>query len=178
MNVSSVSFILVMKRRFEFNLSLQQGYGVYKLSHATMSHHSLPIEKPAYHSLFNCDFPAPASTHSNVAGSPAWRLTLISAPRARWTAPPTQTFCWRRWPEEGRRWLIVLHVPTRATGRTRTSAASPWCPLITGSRSAISPTRRPCSRGRRGGCRTRTVAKSSCPTGSGAGVNQRERPDR
>lgn len=46
-----------MKRRFEFNLSFQQGYGVYKLSHATMSQNSLPLEKPAYHSLFNCDFP-------------------------------------------------------------------------------------------------------------------------
>uniref|UniRef100_A0A4W6BX14 G protein-coupled receptor 149 n=1 Tax=Lates calcarifer TaxID=8187 RepID=A0A4W6BX14_LATCA len=47
----------VMKRRFEFNLSFQQGYGVYKLSHAAMSHNSPPHEKPAYHSLFNCDFP-------------------------------------------------------------------------------------------------------------------------
>ncbi|KAM7399203.1 hypothetical protein PAMP_018489 [Pampus punctatissimus] len=47
----------VMKRRLEFNLSFQQGYGVYKLSHATMSQHSPPMEKPAYHSLFNCDFP-------------------------------------------------------------------------------------------------------------------------
>ncbi|XP_069562378.1 probable G-protein coupled receptor 149 [Brachyistius frenatus] len=47
----------VMKRRFEFNLSLQQGYGVYKLSHATTSHSSPPIEKPPYHSLFNCDLP-------------------------------------------------------------------------------------------------------------------------
>ncbi|XP_068579112.1 probable G-protein coupled receptor 149 [Cebidichthys violaceus] len=47
----------VMKRRFEFNLSLQQGYGVYKLSHATVSPNSPPLEKPAYHSLFNCDFP-------------------------------------------------------------------------------------------------------------------------
>lgn len=46
-----------MKRRFEFNLSFQQGYGVYKLSHATASHNSLPLEKPPYHSLFNCDFP-------------------------------------------------------------------------------------------------------------------------
>lgn len=46
-----------MKRRFEFNLSFQQGYGVYKLSHATESHSSVPLEKPAYHSLFNCDFP-------------------------------------------------------------------------------------------------------------------------
>nr|XP_020471304.1 probable G-protein coupled receptor 149 [Monopterus albus] len=47
----------VMKRRFEFNLSFQQGCGVYKLSHATMSHNIPPLEKPAYHSLFNCDFP-------------------------------------------------------------------------------------------------------------------------
>uniref|UniRef100_A0A3B4VS27 G protein-coupled receptor 149 n=1 Tax=Seriola dumerili TaxID=41447 RepID=A0A3B4VS27_SERDU len=44
-------------RPFEFNLSFQQGYGVYKLSHATMSQNSPPLEKPAYHSLFNCDFP-------------------------------------------------------------------------------------------------------------------------
>uniref|UniRef100_A0A3Q2UKU0 G protein-coupled receptor 149 n=1 Tax=Fundulus heteroclitus TaxID=8078 RepID=A0A3Q2UKU0_FUNHE len=47
-----------MKRRLEFNLSLQQGYGVYKLSHATKSLSSPPIEKPTYHSLFNCDFPS------------------------------------------------------------------------------------------------------------------------
>uniref|UniRef100_A0A3P8RNP4 G protein-coupled receptor 149 n=1 Tax=Amphiprion percula TaxID=161767 RepID=A0A3P8RNP4_AMPPE len=53
----SIDFFTVMKRRFEFNLSFQQGYGVYKLSHATMSHSSPPTEKPAYHSLFNCDFP-------------------------------------------------------------------------------------------------------------------------
>ncbi|MEQ2253244.1 hypothetical protein ILYODFUR_030144, partial [Ilyodon furcidens] len=46
-----------MKRRFEFNLSFQQGYGVYKLSHATKSLTSPSIEKPTYHSLFNCDFP-------------------------------------------------------------------------------------------------------------------------
>ncbi|KAK5600625.1 hypothetical protein CRENBAI_001355 [Crenichthys baileyi] len=46
-----------MKRRFEFNLSFQQGYGVYKLSHATKSLRSPSIEKPTYHSLFNCDFP-------------------------------------------------------------------------------------------------------------------------
>uniref|UniRef100_A0A667Z0H3 G protein-coupled receptor 149 n=1 Tax=Myripristis murdjan TaxID=586833 RepID=A0A667Z0H3_9TELE len=48
----------VMKRKLEFNLSFQQGYGVYKLSHATKSDHSPSIEKPAYHSLFNCDFPS------------------------------------------------------------------------------------------------------------------------
>ncbi|KAF7218533.1 probable G-protein coupled receptor 149 [Nothobranchius furzeri] len=48
-----------MKRKFEFNLSFQQGYGVYKLSHATKSHRSHPVENPAYHSLFNCDFSNP-----------------------------------------------------------------------------------------------------------------------
>ncbi|XP_068613411.1 probable G-protein coupled receptor 149 [Brachionichthys hirsutus] len=46
-----------VKRRFEFNISFQQGYGAYKLSHATVPHNSLSIEKPAYHSLFSCDFP-------------------------------------------------------------------------------------------------------------------------
>lgn len=45
------------KRRFEFNLSFQQGYGVYKLSHAAMYHNSPPLENPADHNLFNCDFP-------------------------------------------------------------------------------------------------------------------------
>lgn len=55
--IFSLFFLTVMKRRFKFNLSFQQGYGVYKLSHATMSHNSPPIEKSAYHSLFNCDFP-------------------------------------------------------------------------------------------------------------------------
>lgn len=43
------------KRKFEFNLSFQQGYGVYKLSHATASHSSPPLENPAYHNLFSCD---------------------------------------------------------------------------------------------------------------------------
>ncbi|XP_015225718.1 PREDICTED: probable G-protein coupled receptor 149 [Cyprinodon variegatus] len=46
-----------MKRKLQFSLSLQQGYGVYKLSHATKSLSSPPVEKPSYHSLFNCDFP-------------------------------------------------------------------------------------------------------------------------
>uniref|UniRef100_A0A665TTV0 G-protein coupled receptors family 1 profile domain-containing protein n=1 Tax=Echeneis naucrates TaxID=173247 RepID=A0A665TTV0_ECHNA len=43
--------------KFEFNLSFQQGYGVYKLSHATPSGNSPPAEKQAYNSLFNSDFP-------------------------------------------------------------------------------------------------------------------------
>ncbi|XP_074534858.1 putative G-protein coupled receptor 149 [Halichoeres trimaculatus] len=46
-----------MKRKFKFNLSFQQGYGVYKLSHATMSQNSPHLEKPAYHNLFNCGYP-------------------------------------------------------------------------------------------------------------------------
>ncbi|XP_077422541.1 putative G-protein coupled receptor 149 [Vanacampus margaritifer] len=46
-----------MKRRFEFNLSLQKGCGVFKLSHAPTSHAAAPTEKRAYHSLFNSEFP-------------------------------------------------------------------------------------------------------------------------
>ncbi|XP_067275986.1 probable G-protein coupled receptor 149 [Pseudorasbora parva] len=40
------------KRRFEFNLSFQQGYGIYKTSHAK----SPSIEKPSFNSLYSCDF--------------------------------------------------------------------------------------------------------------------------
>uniref|UniRef100_A0A3B1JVS8 G protein-coupled receptor 149 n=1 Tax=Astyanax mexicanus TaxID=7994 RepID=A0A3B1JVS8_ASTMX len=40
------------KRRFEFNLSFQQGYAVYKIPHVT----SPSVEKPSYNSLYNCDF--------------------------------------------------------------------------------------------------------------------------
>ncbi|XP_061638680.1 probable G-protein coupled receptor 149 [Phyllopteryx taeniolatus] len=46
-----------MKRRFEFNLSLHKGCGVFKLSHGPMSHGNTSAEKRAYHSLFNSDFP-------------------------------------------------------------------------------------------------------------------------
>lgn len=49
--------VTVKKRRFEFRLSFQQGYGVYKLSHAPVSHNSPPLEIPACHNLFTCDFP-------------------------------------------------------------------------------------------------------------------------
>uniref|UniRef100_A0A673MC13 Probable G-protein coupled receptor 149 n=1 Tax=Sinocyclocheilus rhinocerous TaxID=307959 RepID=A0A673MC13_9TELE len=40
------------KRRFEFNLSFQQGYGIYKISHIK----SPSIEKPSFNSLYSCDF--------------------------------------------------------------------------------------------------------------------------
>ncbi|KAM9811877.1 probable G-protein coupled receptor 149 [Syngnathus typhle] len=45
-----------MKRRFEFNLSLQKGCGVFKLSHPNMSLADTPAEKRAYHSLFDSHF--------------------------------------------------------------------------------------------------------------------------
>ncbi|KAJ7995402.1 hypothetical protein DPEC_G00244190 [Dallia pectoralis] len=44
------------KRRFEFNLSFQQGYEIYKISHTTKADPSPSVEKPSYHNLFNCDF--------------------------------------------------------------------------------------------------------------------------
>ncbi|XP_010864289.2 probable G-protein coupled receptor 149 [Esox lucius] len=44
------------KRRFEFNLSFQQGYGIYKISHMTKPDPSPSVDKPSYHDLFNCDF--------------------------------------------------------------------------------------------------------------------------
>ncbi|ROL42265.1 putative G-protein coupled receptor 149 [Anabarilius grahami] len=40
------------KRRFEFNLSFQQSYGIYKIPHAK----SPSIEKPSFNSLYSCDF--------------------------------------------------------------------------------------------------------------------------
>uniref|UniRef100_A0A8C8C4Q5 G-protein coupled receptors family 1 profile domain-containing protein n=1 Tax=Oncorhynchus tshawytscha TaxID=74940 RepID=A0A8C8C4Q5_ONCTS len=44
------------KKRFEFNLSFQKGYGIYKISHATKPHRNPSIEKPSYYNFFNCDF--------------------------------------------------------------------------------------------------------------------------
>lgn len=45
-------YFTAKKRRFEFNLSFQQGYDIYKLSHAK----SPSIEKPSFNSLYSCDF--------------------------------------------------------------------------------------------------------------------------
>lgn len=45
-------FITAKKRRFEFNLSFHQGYGIYKISHGT----SPSIEKPSFNSLNSCNF--------------------------------------------------------------------------------------------------------------------------
>ncbi|KAM3835515.1 putative G-protein coupled receptor 149 [Vipera latastei] len=41
------------RRGFEFNLSFQQGYGIYKISHD--NHHSDGSNSISYHSLLNCD---------------------------------------------------------------------------------------------------------------------------
>ncbi|CAL1570602.1 unnamed protein product [Knipowitschia caucasica] len=49
----------VVKTGLEFNLSFQQGYGVYKLSHAALSPPSPPSQKLPYHSLFNCGLSNP-----------------------------------------------------------------------------------------------------------------------
>ncbi|XP_077579419.1 putative G-protein coupled receptor 149 [Stigmatopora nigra] len=48
----------VIKRRFEFNLSLQKGCGVFKLSHGSTSQENTQPENRAYHSLFDNDFPS------------------------------------------------------------------------------------------------------------------------
>lgn len=56
LKVNLKSFLAVKKRRFEFSLSFQQGYGVYKLSRNALS--PAP-ETPACRTLFDCDFSSP-----------------------------------------------------------------------------------------------------------------------
>ncbi len=51
-HISIYVFFAANKRRFEFNLSFQQGYGNYKISHIK----SPSIEKPSFNSLYSCDF--------------------------------------------------------------------------------------------------------------------------
>uniref|UniRef100_A0A4W4FMG3 G-protein coupled receptors family 1 profile domain-containing protein n=1 Tax=Electrophorus electricus TaxID=8005 RepID=A0A4W4FMG3_ELEEL len=64
------------KRRFEFNLSFQQGYGVYKISRAT----SPSVEKPSYDSLYNCDF-----SESRVAVLDSGRIASLASREFRTT---------------------------------------------------------------------------------------------
>lgn len=59
------SFLAVKKRRFEFNLSFRQGYGVYKLSRAALSP---ALESPACRTYFNCDFSHPRLDVLEVGG--------------------------------------------------------------------------------------------------------------
>lgn len=51
-SVPLISAFSVQKRRFEFNLSFQQGYGIYKIPHAP----SPSVEKPCYGNLYDQDF--------------------------------------------------------------------------------------------------------------------------
>lgn len=55
------------KRRFEFSLSFQQGYGVYKLSHNTLSS---ALETPACRTPFDCDFSNPRLDVLETSGLP------------------------------------------------------------------------------------------------------------
>uniref|UniRef100_A0A3P8W3B6 G protein-coupled receptor 149 n=1 Tax=Cynoglossus semilaevis TaxID=244447 RepID=A0A3P8W3B6_CYNSE len=48
-----------VKKRFEFSLSVQHGCGVYKLSHASTSPSCPALDRPNYHSLYNCHFSNP-----------------------------------------------------------------------------------------------------------------------
>ncbi|NWH50564.1 GP149 protein, partial [Fregata magnificens] len=45
------------RRGFEFNLSFQQGYGIYKISHENHHHHDGDVKSTSYHSLvsYDCD---------------------------------------------------------------------------------------------------------------------------
>lgn len=120
----------------------------------------------------------PVMMRFKVVRSLGWGPILISAPRAQWTAPLMQIFYWKQWLVARRHWLIVLHFPMRTMGMMRNSAVSLHWLLITGNRIVVSLTRHQCLRGLRGGFHMRNVGKSSWQTGSGAGVNPREHPDR
>lgn len=60
----------VHKRRFEFNLSFQQGYGIYKIPHAP----SPTVEKPCYSSLYDHDF-----SKSRVAILSSGQITSLAS---------------------------------------------------------------------------------------------------
>ncbi|XP_018603917.2 probable G-protein coupled receptor 149 [Scleropages formosus] len=65
------------KRGFDFNLSFQQGYGIYKISQAKTP----CVEKPPYHSLLDCD-----STESRAAPPDGGFLSRIASTDFRTTA--------------------------------------------------------------------------------------------
>ncbi|KAF4071904.1 hypothetical protein AMELA_G00268250 [Ameiurus melas] len=68
-DVGSVSSAM-HKRRFEFNLSFQQGYGIYKIPHAP----SPSVEKPCYSSLYDHDF-----SKSRVAILSSGQITSLAS---------------------------------------------------------------------------------------------------
>ncbi|XP_062861161.1 probable G-protein coupled receptor 149 [Trichomycterus rosablanca] len=67
--VGSVSSA-VHKRRFEFNLSFQHGYSVYRIPHPT----SPAVQKPSYSSLYDCDF-----SKSRVAVLSSGQITSLAS---------------------------------------------------------------------------------------------------
>lgn len=138
----------------------------------------LPLKSLLITAFLTVTSQIPALMHWKVVDSPGSALISVSAHQTQWTAHLMQAFFWMRWLVEGRRRPTVFLIPMRAARMMRNSAMSLRCPPITGKRITISLTPRRCSTGRRGGCHTRSVGKLSWQTGSGAGVNQREHPDR
>ncbi|KAG5269043.1 hypothetical protein AALO_G00197660 [Alosa alosa] len=67
----------VNKRRFDFNMSFQSGYGFYKISHTK----SPSIEKPSYSNFFNCNL-----TESRVAVLDSGQIKTLANNEFRTTA--------------------------------------------------------------------------------------------
>lgn len=72
------------KRRFEFNLSFQQGYGIYKIPHTP----SPSVEKPCYSSLYDHDF-----SKSRVAILSSGQITSLASRDFRKTAVEEEEDC-------------------------------------------------------------------------------------
>ncbi|KAK3549367.1 hypothetical protein QTP70_035068 [Hemibagrus guttatus] len=82
-DVGSVSSAM-HKRRFEFNLSFQQGYGIYKIPHTP----SPSVEKPCYSSLYDHDF-----SKSRVAILSSGQITSLASRDFRKTAVEEEEDC-------------------------------------------------------------------------------------
>ncbi|MCJ8733087.1 hypothetical protein PDJAM_G00219040, partial [Pangasius djambal] len=82
-DVGSVSSAM-HKRRFEFNLSFQQGYGIYKIPHAP----SPSVEKPCYSSLYDHDF-----SKSRVAILSSGQITSLASRDSRKTVVEEEEDC-------------------------------------------------------------------------------------
>ncbi|KAL4647014.1 putative G-protein coupled receptor 149 [Arapaima gigas] len=65
------------KRGFEFHLSFQQGYGIYKISQAK----GPCVEKPSYHNLFDCDSSESRAVAPDAGFVPSVRSTAADSKR-------------------------------------------------------------------------------------------------
>lgn len=72
------------KRRFEFNLSFQQGYNVYKIPHTP----SPSVEKPCYSSLYDHDF-----SKSRVAILSSGQIASLASRDSRKTVVEEEEDC-------------------------------------------------------------------------------------